>query len=274
MVVELLVVLIDLAFTVLLTLFCIPTGNYLHYWAPFLLLIAGYIIGVAIMWVVLSILAQFYPKDKEYKKPSKWAAFWLAHSIGYINHHALIKLKMTYDEPMPKERFLLVCNHMSKFDPMLFAEKFGTKGLAFISKPTNFKIPIGAHFMKGSCYLPIDRYDKLKSLEVMNEASRLISENLCSIGVFPEGTRHNSIAEYGEFHEGVFGIAVKAKCPIVVASIVGSDHIHVNFPKRCTRVHISILKVYYPEQYLGRTVKSISDEVHKVIGESIEPYKE
>lgn len=269
MVVELLVILIDLAFTVLLTWECILPGNYYHYWVPFLLLIAGYIIGVAIMWIVLSIFAKFYPKNKEYKKPSKWASFWLSQAIGYINHHALIRLKITYNEPLPKDRFLLVCNHMSKFDPMLFAEKFGHLGLAFISKPSNFKIPIGAHFMKGSCYLSIDRYDKLKSLEVMNEASRLISENLTSIGVFPEGTRHNSISEYGEFHEGVFGIATKAQCPIVVCSIVGADGIHVNFPKRFTKVHIKILKVIYPDQYQGKTVKRISDEVHELIGNDI-----
>ncbi len=273
MFIEFLIILIDIAFTVLLTLFCIPVGNYYHYWSPFLLLIAGYILGFALMWIVLSIFASFYPKDKEYKTPSKWAAFWLTQSITYINHHALIRLKVTYDEPLPKGRFLLVCNHMSKFDPMLLVEKYGMLDLAFISKPTNFKIPIGAHFMKGACYQSIDRYDKLQSLQVMNEATRLISENLCSIGVFPEGTRHNSISEFGEFHEGVFGIATKAKCPIVIATIVGSDKIHSNFPKRSTKVHISIIRVMYPEYFLGRTVKSISDEVHSLMWESIEPYK-
>lgn len=273
MFVEALVILIDLAFTVLLTLFCIPTGNYYHYWAPFLLLIGGYILGLAIMWVVLGTIAKFYPKDKEYKKPSKWALFWLSQAIGCVNFHAGVNLKIRYNEPLPKSRFLLVCNHMSKFDPMILVEKYGHLGLAFISKPTNFNIPIGAHFMKASCYLSIDRYDKLKSLEVMNEASRLISENLTSIGVFPEGTRHNSIAEYGEFHEGVFAIATKAKCPIVVTSIIGSDNIHKNFPKKRTKVRVQILKVIYPDQYQGKTVKAISDEVHEMIRKSINEEK-
>ena len=268
MVVELLVILIDLGFTTLIT-YLIPTGNYYHYWAPFLLLIAGYIIGLAVMWIVLSIIGKFYPKDKYYPKPHRFASFWLNQSIAYICAHALIKFKVTYNEPLPKEKFLLVCNHLSKFDPMLLAAKYGHKKLAFISKPTNFKIPIGAHLMKASCYLPIDRYDKLKSLEVMNEASRLIAEDLTSIGVYPEGKRNNSPEELGEFHEGVFAIGLKAKCPIVITSIKGTEKIHKNFPKRFTKVHFQILKVLYPNDYLGKTSKYISDYARNLIAESL-----
>ena len=269
MVVELLVALVDIAFTVLITWFCIPVGHYYHYWATFLLLIAGYIVGMAFGWLFLSLLASFYSKKKDYKKPSKWASFWLSHSIGYIVHHAGVRLKTIQNEPLPKERFLLVSNHLSKFDPMILAEKYGHLGLAFISKPTNFKIPIGAHFMKACCYLAIDRYDKLKSLETMNEAARLISENLTSIGVYPEGTRHNSPEELAEFHEGVFAIALKAKCPIVITSIKGTEKIHKNFPKKFTKVTFQILKVLYPEEYQGKTSKQISIEAHDLIENSL-----
>ena len=270
MVVEILIILIDLAFTGLLTWLCIPVGHYYHYWAPFLLLIAGYIVGLALMWVTLGIIAKCYPKDKEYKKPSKFANFLLSQSIAYICMHGLVRFKATFLEPFPKERFLLVSNHLSKFDPMLLAAKYGHLGLAFISKPTNFKIPIGAHFMKASCYLSIDRYDKLKSLEVMNEAARLISENLTSIGVYPEGARQAAPEELAEFHEGVFAIAIKAKCPIVITSIKGTEKIHKNFPKRCSKVHFQVLKVLYPEQYAGRTSKSIAVEAHDLIKESLQ----
>ena len=270
MFVEILVLLIDLTFTTLLMLYCVPVGNYYHYWAPFLLLIAGYIVGVAIMWVVLSILASFYSREKHYDKPSKWAGFLLRNSIGYINHHALIRFKAIYNEPLPKERFLLVCNHLSKFDPMLLAERYGKLGLAFISKPTNFKIPIGAHFMKASCYLPIDRYDKLKSLEVMNEASRLIKEDLTSIGVYPEGARQSAPSELAEFHEGVFAIALRANSPIVITSINGTEKIHKNFPKKSTKVVFKVLKVLYPNEYRGMTSKQISEYSRKLIKESLE----
>ena len=269
MLVELLVIFVDIAFTLLITLFCVPVGHYYHYWAPFLLLIAGYIVGMAVGWIFLSILAQFYSKNKEYKKPSKWASFWLSQSIGYINHHSGARMKVIYHEPLPNERFLLVCNHLSKFDPMLLAEKYGHLGLAFISKPSNFKIPIGAHFMKASCYLAIEREDKLKSLQTINEAIRLISENLTSVGVYPEGARQKSPEDLAEFHEGVFAIAQKANCPIVVTSIKGTEKIHKNFPWKLTKVKFQVIKVLYPSDYQGMTSKAISLKARSLIEESL-----
>ena len=94
MFIELLIVLFDIAFTAGIT-YLIPTGNYYHYWAPFLLLIGGYILGLVLMWVLLSIYGKKFKKDKEYTKPNKFANFWLCQAIGYINHHggAIVKIK-------------------------------------------------------------------------------------------------------------------------------------------------------------------------------------
>ena len=269
MFIEFLIILFDIAFTVLTTLFLIPVGHNYYYWVPFLLLIAGYIIAVGIMWIILSIIALPYSKNKEYSKPSRWAQFWLTESLKYIDSHAGIKLKVHGDMSLPKEKYLLVCNHRSKFDPMIIAQLYGKRDtLAFISKPTNFKIPLGGRFMKACCYLSIDRYDKLKSLEVMNKASELISEDKASIGVFPEGTRSED-ANLGNFHEGVFSIAKKTKCPVVVTSIKGTENIHKNFPKRRTKVDLEILDILYPEDYDSLIVKEISDQVRDKIYQSL-----
>lgn len=270
MVVELLVIGLDLAFTVLLTLFAIPVGNYYHYWAPFLLLVGGYLLGVAIMWCVLSLFALPYDKKKEYEKPSKWANFWLCEAMQYIDFHAGAKVKVNYHVNFPTDsRYLLVCNHLSKFDPMILAAIYKKDLLAFISKPTNFKIPIGGHFMKASCYLPIDRYDKLKSLEVMKRASELIESDKCSIGVFPEGTRSED-GKLGEFHEGVFAIAMKSKCPIVIMTVKGTENIHHNFPKRRTKVVFDVLEVMNYEDYQSMIVKQISDHAYQVMKNNLE----
>lgn len=266
---EILVILFACGFTAGIT-YLIPTGNYYHYWAPFLLLIGGYILGVIFWWCILSVYCQIYKKDKEYKKPSRMANFWLCDAIAYICNHGGARVKVKQSEPFPSGRFMLICNHISKFDPMILAAKYGYKyDLAFISKPTNFKIPIGGHLMAGSCYLSIDRYDKLKSLEVMNKAIDLININYCSIGVFPEGTRGDDPHHMGEFHEGVFMIAKKTNCPIVVATINGDEMIHKNFPKRSTRVDLKILRVIYPNEYQEKNLKEISDYCYKIMDESI-----
>ena len=269
MLIEFLIAFFDLAFTAGMT-YLIPVGKNYHYWAPFLILIGGYILGVALLWLILSIYCQIYKRDKIYNRPSRIANFWLTQSIAFICNHGGAKVKIAQNEPFPKGRFMIICNHISKFDPMIMAAKFGCKyDLAFISKPTNFKIPIGGHLMAASCYLSIDRYDKLKSLEVMNRAIDLINNNYCSIGVFPEGTRGDDPHHMGQFHEGVFMIAKKTNVPIVVTTINGSENIHKNFPKRITKVNYKILKVIYPSDYQDKTLKEISDYCYQIMDESI-----
>ena len=270
MLVESLIILLDIAFTVLMSLFVIPKGHGYLYWTPFLLLIAGYIISLVFIWIFMSLFCQIYSKKKTYTKPSKLANFLLRHCVGYINIHARVKLNVIQNEPWPKERFLLVCNHLSRFDPMIVIHKYGKLGMAFITKPSNFKIPIGGHFMKAGCYMAIDREDKLKSLEVMKEASRLIEENLASVGVYPEGTRREVEDHVGEFHEGVFSIAMKNNAPIVVTSILGSQNIAKNFPWKSTKVRFEIIIVIYPSEYQGKTLKAVSDYARSLIKESIE----
>lgn len=269
MLVEFVIISLDIIATVLVSLFAIPKGHGYLYWAPFLLLIAGYIVSLIFVWLSLSIFCQFYSKKKTYNKPSKVANFLLRHCVGYIDNHAGVRLKVIQNEPWPKERFLLVCNHLSRFDPMIVIHKYGKLGLAYITKPSNFKIPIGGHFMKADCYMAIDREDKLKSLEVMKEATRLIEEDLASVGVYPEGTRRELQDNVGEFHEGVFAIAMKANAPIVVTSILGSENIAKNFPWKHSKVRFEIIKVIFPSEYQGKTTKAVSDYCRTLMQESI-----
>ncbi len=270
MLIECIIVAFQLLFTVGITA-VIPVGNYYHYWAPFLLLIAGYIVGVGLTWGLLSIFSIPYGKNKVREKPSKFAQFWLSSGEAYICNHARVKVKIknNTETPLPNQRFLLICNHLSKFDPMVISALYGKKhDLAFISKPTNFKIPLGGRFMRGARYLSIDRFDKLKSLEIMKEAQDLIANDYASIGVFPEGTRSED-GKFHEFHEGVFSIALKTKCPIVVTTIKNTEKIHHNFPKRRTVVEYEIVKILFPEDYEGMIAKGLSDHCHELMLNSI-----
>lgn len=269
MIFEFFIIAIDLAFTCLITNYLIPVGNYYHYWAPFLLLIAGYLIGLAIVFILFAIYGSFFKKDKDYEKPSYIALWWLNQAIKYIDYHARAKVKVEYVEPFPEGRFLLVCNHLSRFDPMVLADKFSDKQMVFISKPSNFNIPIGGHLMKRGCYMAIVREDKLKSLQTINEAIRLIQKDYVSVGISPEGTRGKDPSYIAEFHEGIFAVATKNNVPIVVTTIQGAENIVHNFPWKRTKVKIKVLKVIYPNQYQGMTVKAISDYTRNLMQEDI-----
>ena len=223
-----------------------------------------------IMWCVLFLFSLPFKEDYRHthKKPSAWANFWLSESIAYISNHAGNRVKVVSKVALPNERYLIVCNHRSKFDPMILTQLYGKKKLAFISKPSNFKIPIGHRFMWGSFYLSIDRYDKMQSLQILKDGAEYLEKGLTNVGVFPEGTRSET-NELGPFHEGVFIMATKSQRPIVICSFMGTEKISKNFPKRPTKITLQILDVLYPKDYEGKIVKEISDYCYKVIKDSL-----
>ena len=268
MFIEILLILISIGFSVSITYFLIPVGLGYHYFAPILLLVAGYIVGMILMWGLLSLFALPFDKKKIYDKPNKFIEFWFTNALWYICFHGGARVKIILNKPLPKERFLLVCNHRSKFDPMILGALYGKRDLAFITKPTNFKIPIGGHFMAATCYLAIDRYDKLKSLEVIKKSCEFIKNDVISVGVFPEGTRSET-NEMGPFHEGVFNIAIKSNAPIVVTTFMGTEKIHKNFPKRTSKITLNIIDVLYPDDYRGKPAKEVSDYCYDLMKRSL-----
>ena len=69
----------------------------------------------------------------------------------------------------------------------------------------------------------------------------------------------------GDFHEGVFNIAIKAKCPVVVVTFKNTENIHKNFPKRSTKVKMKIVSTIPYEYFQDKTAKQLSDEVHEIM---------
>ena len=135
--------------------------------------------------------------------------------------------------------------------------------VSYVSKPENFKIPIVGRYMHRCLHLPIDRDNPRNALVTINEAADQIARGAVSMGIFPEGTRSKT-GELGEFKNGAFKIAQKAKCPIVVAAIKGMDRAkHRLFLP--TTVTLNILGVLpYSETAEMRTAE-ISEKVRSMI---------
>ena len=246
-----------------------PLPSAAHFYIPIVLFIAGYLGAIIIWWVTGVIIGEILKLKKDRKKVSKVARFFLNDPIRYVVNHALAIVKIEGKNKLPKnERFLFVQNHTSKFDPMIMAGHFAKYDIAFITKPSNMKIPYAKHFLPTLFYQPIDREDPMQSLGVMKNSIQLIENGTTSIGVYPEGTRHRD-AELGEFHEGVFNICLKAKCPLVVSVIKNANKIRTNFPFRITRVTIEIIDVIPYEQMEGKTAKALSTEVREMMVEHL-----
>lgn len=215
-------------------------------WIPVIILIGG-IIGLSLLyWAILGVFSLFYSLKKEYEKPSHLAFIMLNAAYYFVCTAARIRLHVSGLEKVPNDqRFLFVSNHFSRFDPMTESLALIDTPMAFISKPANFKIPIGRRFMKGTCYISINRDSAREASKSIARASELIKQNDISIAVFPEGHRGNG-KELQDFKAGSLKAAYKADSPIVVAAICGTEKIHKNFPWRGTDVYLNIIEVIKP----------------------------
>lgn len=141
-------------------------------------------------WLFLWLISLPISMKKEYDKPSRF--YYRLFNCGYrlICSAARVRIHVTGKEKVPKNtRFLFVSNHLSRFDPMIESAVLEKTPMAFISKPSNFKIPIGRRYMKRSCYMAIDRENPINAIKTVDRAAELISSDIISVGVYPEGHR-------------------------------------------------------------------------------------
>ena len=222
-------------------------------------------------WFVLWITCFFGPVRKEYDKPTRFHLFQLNMAYWFVITAAGIKVHVTGLEKIPNgRRFLFVSNHLSRFDNMVECLVLKKTPLAFISKPSNFKIPIGRHLMTRCCYIPIDRESPKNAAKSITRAAELIRSDAVSIGVFPEGHRGKSY-DLQDFKAGCFKAASKAGCPIVIATISGTEKTHKRFPFRSTHVYLDILEVIETE---GRKTAELSPIIKEIMQSNLDKYKE
>ena len=248
-----------------------PVTAWYDFYRPLVMFIAGYFAGIAISWIFIDVSGRLISSfKKKYNKPSNFARFLLTNGMQYIDFHANVRLKKIGLEKIPNEPFLLVGNHKSKFDPMIAAAVFHNRHLAFITKEDNMKIPLAARLMWRNCYMPVDRSDKLQSLEQFKKAAELIGSGASSVGVYPEGSRQEADVILAEFHNGVFNIATKTGCPIVILTMTGTANIHKNFPFKRTKVTMKCVQVLYEEDYKGMNSAELSNYVHDIMYKDLE----
>ena len=236
-----------------------PVQHWYDFYIPIVLLFVGFFGAMGLEFAFFGIMTLFLNPKKERSKPNKWAYFWLSQGIKCINYFSSVDCKVIGANKLPKnQRFVLVCNHRSNYDPMLIIEKFSLKQIVFISKQSNFKIPMVGRLLKASCYQGIDRSDKEQSLEIIRNCTNFVTNDISSIGVFPEGTRQRKEI-IGPFHEGVFNIAIRAKAPLVICALKGTEKIKGRAPFRRTKVVLKVIGVIQPEELENHTAKSLSD---------------
>ncbi len=233
-------------------------------------LLAAAAATAAAYWLFLALSCLFIDKSREYERPSKFYYALLNSGYTFLYKAARARVHTSGLDKIPTDRrFLIVSNHLSNFDNMIQSPLMKGVEVAYISKPENFRIPIGGRFIKRSCYMAIERGNLRSSLVTIKHAAALMRDDIVNVGVYPEGRRGKSY-DLQPFHPGCLDAAIWAKAPVVVATITGTENIHKNFPFRHTDVHFDVIAVIETQ---GRRSAELSEEIRHIMQTHLDTYK-
>lgn len=134
--------------------------------------------------------------------------------------------------------YIFVANHESYLD--ILAMYLSRLSFRWLSKKSNFRIPIVGFWMRCAGYVSVDKGDPIqrkRSLELLRE----LLQRKRSVFIFPEGTRSKT-GELQDFKLGAFKLAVEERIPIAPIVFSGSGRLMKAgsfIPKK------GYLKIYY-----------------------------
>lgn len=188
-------------------------------------------------------------------------------ALGYC----WVRTKVYGLEKLPEgERFLLVSNHRSLFDPLIFMKYLRKYEMAFIGKPSALALPVVGKIGYGAGCLPIDRANDREALKTVLTAADYLKKNFCSMAIFPEGTRNKTGDTLLPFRPGAFKIAQKAGTPVVVAALCGTESINRNMFRRVTDTELHLLEVIPADEVREASTKELADRSSELIRKCVE----
>ena len=239
-------------------------------WKCAAVFVLGFLAFSALYVLSAAVVSLFIDTSWPRKKQNPLCRGYIAGGGELCCFYCGVRTHVSGAEKLPKDgRFLFVANHRSLFDPLALFYALRAWNLAYISKPSNMKLPVLGPLAAGACFLPIDRENDREALKTILCAADYLKRDLCSICIYPEGTRSKS-RRMLPFHHGSFKIAQRANVPLVIAAVSGTDMVKKNFLRRRTDVYIDILEVIPADVVRAETTAALSDHAQQAIAEALE----
>lgn len=237
--------------------------NGFFYFIDYTLLLA---LLFAFVLVALSLFVDLKkPNTKFSRLYNKVIIFALRVALSACN----VKVNVTGEEKIPEGRFLLIQNHKAMFDPMVTVAFLGKHEIGFITKPENFHLPIINKFMHRICCIEIDRENARNAVKAINAASENIMNDVCSMAIYPEGTRARD-QEMLPFHAGSFKIATKSGVPIVITTVDNTNLVHRNAPFKRTVINLRVCEVISAEEVASSSTSELAHKAKEIMHESLD----
>ena len=236
------------------------------------LMFAAIFVALNLVYILfVAIMSLFVSNTKPIVKQNPLCRSACVGVTGLLLGYCWVRTKVYGLEKLPEgERFLLVSNHRSLFDPLIFMKYLRKYEMAFIGKPSALALPVVGKIGYGAGCLPIDRANDREALKTVLTAADYLKKNFCSMAIFPEGTRNKTGDTLLPFRPGAFKIAQKAGTPVVVAALCGTESINRNMFRRVTDTELHILEVIPADEVREASTKELADRSSELIRKCVE----
>ena len=226
---------------------------------------------IILFFIVLFFLTIWEPLKKERTKQSKYYRKVLLFYNYFLFDLFNMKIQYSGLEKLKRgEKYMVISNHRSNLDSLLIDTYLKEFGLVFVAKKSLFKIPFVRRIIHGCNYIYLDRGDIKQECRAIKKGINILndSNDPCSVGVFPEGTRTiNKDYTLGEFKPGCFNLAKKTKCKIVLSCTRYTDLVNKGLLFKRHKVFYDIIGIIDYEEYKDMNTIELSKLCHDKIEE-------
>ena len=156
-----------------------------------------------------------------------------------------------------------VANHASYLD--IYSLFHLRRPFKFISKVSNFIIPIIGWSMYMTGHIALKRTDRKSQMKTLKDCRELLQKD-CPVLFFPEGTRSPD-GNMGDFKKGAFSVAAKEKALVVPVTLVGTADRMANGKEWMLRA--GGIKVIVHPPIKCEDAQACCDESYRVIKEAL-----
>lgn len=234
------------------------------------LLFAGCFLALNLFYLLVAWVASWFVNpSKPLARQSGLCRSACVYASLLVTGYCWVRTHVRGMEKLPETgRFLLVCNHRSMFDPIVLTRALRRFNISFVSKPGNMNLPVLGRIGYGAGCLPIDRENDRKALTTILTAAGYLKRGLCSMAIYPEGTRSKT-GELLPFHAGSFKIAQKANAPLIITAVSGTEKVGKNVLRCPTDVYLDILEVIPAEKVKAMSTRELAEYSSRLIAENL-----
>jgi 1-acyl-sn-glycerol-3-phosphate acyltransferase len=165
--------------------------------------------------------------------------------------------------PAADEAAVYVANHASFMD--IYSLFHLRRPFKFISKTSNFLIPVVGWSMFLTGHVPLKRMERRSQMETLKKCREMLADG-GSVLFFPEGTR-SADGKMAAFKKGAFSVAAKENVPVIPITLVGAHEAMASGKEY--ELHNGGIKVIIHPRIQSTNADELCDQAEKIIKEAL-----